>query len=91
MKFLKKFLKNRNKSSKKLVKKKSTRFVYMKENGDLMGEVRDLTASVLSRCAKVRQGDSAFNAKNRVRDELDKFIFERTKRKPMILPVIKYI
>ena len=66
-------------------------FVYMKENGDLMGEVRDLTASVLSRCAKARQGDSAFNAKNRVRDELDKFIFERTKRKPMILPVIKYI
>ena len=66
-------------------------FVYMKENGDLMGEVRDLTVDVLSRCAKVRQGDSAFNAKNRVRDELDKFIFERTKRKPMILPVIKYI
>lgn len=66
-------------------------FVYIKENEELMSNVKRITAEVVGRCAKGKQNDWVYNAKNRVRDELDKYIFDQTMRKPMILPVIKYI
>ena len=66
-------------------------FVYIKENEELMNTVKDITVDVITRCAKGKQNDWVYNAKNKVRDELDKYIFDQTMRKPMILPVIKYI
>lgn len=65
-------------------------FVYIRENEELMNNVKKITADAIVRCAKGKQGDWG-NAKNKVRDELDKYIFDQTMRKPMILPVIKYI
>ncbi len=66
-------------------------FVYIKENEELMAAVKKITADVIARCAKGKQNDWVYNAKNKVRDELDKYIFDQTMRKPMILSVIKYI
>ncbi len=66
-------------------------FVYIKENEELMTNVKNITADVITRCSKGKQNDWAYNAKNRIRDELDKYIFDQTMRKPMILPVIKSI
>ncbi len=66
-------------------------FVYIKENEELMEMVKKITTDVILRCAKEKQNDWGFNAKNKVRDELDRYIFSQTMRKPMILPVIKYI
>ncbi len=65
-------------------------FVYIRENEELMNNVKKITADVIARCSKAKQGDWV-NVKNKVRDELDKYIFDQTMRKPMILPVIKYI
>lgn len=65
-------------------------FVYIRENEELMNNVKKITADVIARCSKAKQGDWG-NVKNKVRDELDKYIFDQTMRKPMILPVIKYI
>lgn len=66
-------------------------FVYIKENEELMDMVKKITTDVILRSAKEKQNDWVFNAKNKVRDELDRYIFNQTMRKPMILPVIKYI
>ena len=63
-------------------------FVYIKENEDLMAQVKQIVADVIAACARNKNGEAA---KTRVRDELDKYIFSQTMRKPMILPVIKYL
>ena len=62
-------------------------FVYVKEAEKLMAEARAVaTRSVENSLAK-RVND--FNQiRNSIRDELAKFIFKETKRKPMILPII---
>ncbi len=66
-------------------------FVYMKENEELMADVKQITSDAVVRCSKSKQADWIYHAKNRVRDDLDRYIFNQTMRKPMILPVIKYI
>lgn len=66
-------------------------FVYIRENEELMTMVKQITTDVILRCAKEKQNDWVYNAKNKVRDELDRYIFNQTMRKPMILPVIKSI
>ncbi len=66
-------------------------FVYIRENGELMDTVKKITTDVITRYAKTKQNDWVYTAKTKLRDELDKYIFSETMRKPMILPVIKYI
>lgn len=62
-------------------------FVYVKEAEKLMAEARAVaTRSVESSLAK-RVNDFT-QIRNAIRDELAKFIFKETKRKPMILPII---
>ena len=62
-------------------------FVYVKEAEKLMAEARAVaTRSVESSLAK-RVNDFT-QIRNAIRDELAKFIYKETKRKPMILPII---
>ena len=62
-------------------------FVYVKEAEKLMAEARAVaTRSVEAALAK-RLNDFT-QIRNSIRDDLAKFIFKETKRKPMILPVI---
>ena len=62
-------------------------FVYVKESEDLMREVKEIASSSIERLLKKRVNDWA-HIKGVIRDDLAKFIFSKTKRKPMILPVI---
>ncbi|MBQ7363116.1 MAG: ribonuclease J [Clostridia bacterium] len=62
-------------------------FVYVKESEELMREVKKIAESSIERLLKKRVGDWA-HIKGVIRDDLAKFIFAKTKRKPMILPVI---
>lgn len=66
-------------------------FVYIKENGDILDNVRKLTEGIIYKAASEKYDDWVLNAKTRLRDELAKYIFEQTKRKPMILTVISEI
>lgn len=66
-------------------------FVYIRENEELMATMKKLVGDAILRVGKGKQSDFVYNAKNKVRDDLDKYIFDQTMRKPMILPVIKYI
>lgn len=65
-------------------------FVYVREAEDLMEEIRQLALEILEDC--FAKGMNDWNEiKNNLRDELTSFIYAKTKRKPMILPVIMNI
>ncbi len=63
-------------------------FVYVRENEPLMEEARKLVAKSLEKCLHGKQSRDRMHLKNTVRDELSKFLYSRTGRKPMVLPVI---
>ena len=62
-------------------------FVYVKESEILMKEAKKVVLESLEKVVSKRNYDYQ-NIKNTIRDDLAKFIFKETKRKPMILPVI---
>lgn len=65
-------------------------FVYVREAEDLMDEARDKVQAALDRCEE--NNVSEWSAiKSTVRDSLGRFLFERTRRRPMILPIIMEI
>lgn len=64
-------------------------FVYIKENASLMRDVRKLAVAVIEECAAENYEEWVYNVRTRLRDRLSKYIYEHTKRRPMILPVVK--
>ena len=63
-------------------------FVYVKENELLMDEVKQVVQRSIDSCLRSRDFGDRMRFKTRVRDDLSKFLYHRTGRKPMILPVI---
>ncbi len=61
-------------------------FVYVREAEDLMGEAREVAIRAIESCLYNGVKDWA-TLKTRVRDEVSRLMFERTKRTPMILPI----
>jgi len=62
-------------------------FVYVKESEELMEEMRQVTGEAIDRCLEAGVRDAA-TIKNVMRDDLAKFLYSRTKRRPMILPIL---
>ncbi len=65
-------------------------FVYVRESEDLMEQMRQIAAEAMDKSLSGRDADF-YAIKNRVKDDLGKFIFAQTKRRPMILPVIMHV
>ena len=65
-------------------------FVYVRESEGLMDGARDIVRDILSECEEKKITDWA-TLKSKVRDELRYYLYEKTKRKPMILPIIMEI
>ena len=63
-------------------------FVYVRESEELMEEVRAIAAEAIEKCLSGRGSVDRMQLKNCVKDDLSKFLYARTKRKPMVLPVI---
>mgnify|MGYP002671955189 FL=1 len=65
-------------------------FVYVKDNEALMNAARDLACRVID-----EQYDSRYNdwnsVKTKIRDEVSRLMYEKTKRSPMILPIFMEI
>ncbi len=65
-------------------------FVYVRESEALMEEAREKVKQALDKCEESRISEwSAI--KSNVRDALGRYLYERTKRRPMILPIIMEI
>jgi ribonuclease J len=62
-------------------------FVYVKESEELMDEAKRVAEAALDK-VMLRRFDDRMAAKAVIKDELSKFIFKLTKRRPMILPII---
>lgn len=62
-------------------------FVYVRENEALMEEARKVVYRALEECAEHRVRDWS-DMKQCVKDELSKFLYRKTQRNPMILPII---
>lgn len=65
-------------------------FVYVRESEGLMDEARIIVKDVLTECEAGKITDWA-TIKGKIRDELRNYLYEKTKRKPMILPIIMEI
>ena len=63
-------------------------FVYVRESEELMDEVRQIAADTIEKCLNKRGTVDRMELKTSLRDDLTKFLYSKTKRKPMILPVI---
>lgn len=62
-------------------------FVYVRESEGLMEEARQVLHETLEECLRKRNADWS-KIKMAIRDTMNEFIWKRTKRKPMILPII---
>lgn len=65
-------------------------FVYVRESENLMEEARNIVKQSLDRCQGNRVREWA-PIKASIKDDLREFLYEKTKRKPMILPIIMEI
>ena len=63
-------------------------FVYVRESEELMEEIRALAAEAIN--DRLERSDKAdrMDLKTSVKDALSKYLYAKTKRKPMVLPVI---
>jgi ribonuclease J len=65
-------------------------FVYVRESEDLMEDAKSVVKETLAKCEEKQTKE--WNAiKSQVKDSLREFIYSKTKRNPMILPIIMEI
>lgn len=62
-------------------------FVYVRESEQLLDEANRIVALTMEKCMREHVSEWA-SLKTSIRDALSKFLFERTRRRPMILPII---
>ena len=62
-------------------------FVYVREAEDLMEEAREIVQTAMEGCISHHVTDWG-KMKTAIRDTLGEFLWKRTKRRPMILPII---
>lgn len=62
-------------------------FVYMRESGDLISDAQELISKHLLKVME-RKTTQWAEIKNEITDILAPFLYEKTKRRPMILPII---
>ena len=65
-------------------------FVYVKESESLMSELAELVSNIIDKCTRenIRDWNSI---KTKIKDGVSRFLFTKTHRSPMVLPVIMCI
>ena len=61
-------------------------FIFVRENEDIIDNTRELVREILA--ANSLEGENWPDLKNLIKDEVHRYIFEKIKRNPMILPII---
>ena len=63
-------------------------FVYVRENEELMVQAREVVKKSVESCIREAHTPDWGTIKTRIRDDLREFLYQKTKRSPMILPII---
>ncbi|MEK9186069.1 MAG: ribonuclease J, partial [Patescibacteria group bacterium] len=62
-------------------------FIYLKENKEMLDGIRQKIKGIIYRIPNRREVDLDY-VKTLMRDQIGQFIYTKTQRRPMILPVI---
>jgi ribonuclease J len=62
-------------------------FVYVRESEKMIGEATEIVSEIVKKNGS-RQPFDWSTLKQEMRDALNQYIYEKTKRRPMILPII---
>jgi ribonuclease J len=62
-------------------------FIYLKENKEIVEELRKRIKGLISRIPRLQSLESDY-LKTLLRDQIGQFVYNKTKRRPMILPVV---
>lgn len=65
-------------------------FVYVRESDRLLDEVKEIARKTMIRCQENGIREWA-GLKNQIRDAISKHLYDKTKRRPMIIPIIQEI
>ena len=63
-------------------------FVYLKESKGLLSQTRKKTIAIINETAGPKKRNNWLYVKNSLRNQLGDFFYSKTKKRPMILPVI---
>ena len=63
-------------------------FIYLRESKELLKNVRKRTINIVDKAASSGGAVNWVYVKNELRDKIGKFLFLKTKRRPMVLPVV---
>jgi len=62
-------------------------FIYMKQNKQLLDQVRDKVTKILKDKEPRAKADEAY-IKSKIRDNIGQFLYSKTERRPMVMPVV---
>ncbi len=62
-------------------------FIYLKESQELLDEIRKRIRALMQRLPSYREMEPDY-LKTLIRDQIGQYLYTKTKRRPMILPVI---
>ena len=63
-------------------------FVYARESEALMEEMSEISLNVLQKFIDNNRCNDFSQMKNKLKEELGRFIYAQTKRRPMVMPII---
>ena len=63
-------------------------FVYLRESKELLKETRKRVIGIVNRAAGSGGAVNWTYVKDEIRNKIGEFLFSRTKRRPMVLPVV---
>jgi mRNA degradation ribonuclease J1/J2 len=62
-------------------------FIHLKDNNMVLDEIRKRVTGLIARLPQDRETESDY-IKSLVRDQVGQFVYNKTKRRPMVLPVV---
>lgn len=63
-------------------------FVYLKESKELLRDVRRRVVDIVDRSAHPGEKINWIHVRNVIREKIGQFLFQKTQRRPMVLPVV---
>lgn len=63
-------------------------FIYMKGSMDLINETKDKVTEIVNKKSSAEHNTNWAYVKDNIRDHIGQFLFNRTQRRPMVLPVV---